>query len=68
MSQNKPEITFYPIGRVLNEFDENSSREAMKSGLSRIVLDTELTQGLEGLEPGQGLLVLYHFDRSEGYD
>lgn len=68
MNRSKQAIPFFSIGKVLNEFDENSSREAMKSGQSQLVIDPDLAQGLAGLEAGEDLLVLYYFDRSEGYD
>jgi tRNA-Thr(GGU) m(6)t(6)A37 methyltransferase TsaA len=35
---------------------------------SRIVLDPALSEGLQGLESGQHVMVLFHFHHSEGYD
>jgi tRNA (adenine37-N6)-methyltransferase len=56
-------ICFRPIGFVSNEFDETASRQEMREGTSRIALDKQWAEGLEGLEPGQPLLVIFHFDR-----
>jgi len=61
-------IAFKAIGRVENDFDERGRREEMQSARSRIILDPALVEGLAGLEPGQKVMVLFHFHRSEGYD
>ena len=34
---------------------------------SRIIVDPTLVEGLQGLEPGQKLLVLFDFDRARGF-
>ncbi len=34
---------------------------------SRIILDPGLVEGLTGVEPGQKLMVIFHFHRSPGY-
>jgi len=56
-------ITYQPIGFVINEFDETTSRQEMRKGTSKILLNDPWTEGLEGLEPGQPLLVIFHFHR-----
>jgi tRNA-Thr(GGU) m(6)t(6)A37 methyltransferase TsaA len=61
-------VTYEPIGYVKNAFDEPGSPATMAAAESRIVLDRVLTAGLSGLEPGQKLLVLYHFHRTQDYD
>ncbi|MBS3750920.1 MAG: tRNA (N6-threonylcarbamoyladenosine(37)-N6)-methyltransferase TrmO [Anaerolineales bacterium] len=60
--------TFHPIGFVENRFDASSSREEMRSGESRISLHPALTNGLKGLSPGEQVLVLFYFDRTESFD
>jgi hypothetical protein len=56
-------ICFRPSGFVSNESDETTSRQELRKGTSRIVLDKQWAEGLDGLEPGQLLLVIFHFDR-----
>ena len=61
-------IILHPIGHVENDFEASAPPEMIAASESRIVLDPALTEGLKGIEPGQRLLVLFFFDRSEGYD
>ena len=61
-------ISYTPIGRVENRFDRGASGDEMRASESRIVVNQELARGLEGITPGQQLLVVFHFDRSTGYD
>ena len=60
--------TLAAIGRVENEFDEAVPAYRPLRDESTIVLDPDLTPGLAGLEAGQKILVLFYFDRAEGYD
>jgi tRNA-Thr(GGU) m(6)t(6)A37 methyltransferase TsaA len=67
-SQKEQEsITYEAIGHVKNDFDTSTPMEEMRSGDSRIVLDPTLTEGLDGLEPGRRLAVVFAFHRSQGY-
>jgi len=61
-------ISFEPIGIVENEFDKNTPRTDFKDSESNIVLDPELTGGLDGLIAGQQIYVLFYLHRSTGYD
>ena len=61
-------IVFKPIGRVENSFDVAATPEEIRSTESRIILDPALMQGLTGLKVGQPLLVVFHFDRSTGFE
>jgi tRNA-Thr(GGU) m(6)t(6)A37 methyltransferase TsaA len=61
-------IVYRPIGRVENAFDEPAPVDEMQASESRVVLDPNLTRGLQGLEPGQQVLVLFHFHRSGDYE
>ena len=61
-------VIYEPIGYVDNEFDEPVTSLRMRSSESRIVLNPDLVEGLMGLEPGQQIMVLFHFHRSQGYE
>lgn len=56
------------IGHVENEFDEPTAPDKIRLAESRIILDPSLVEGLQGLEPGQQIMVVFYFHRSEGYD
>lgn len=56
------------IGHVENEFDGPAAPDQICSAESRITLDPTLVEGLTGLEPGQQIMVVFYFHRSEGYD
>lgn len=61
-------ITVTAIGYIENAFDEPVAPNQIKATESRIILDPALTEGLEGLEPGQQLMVVFYFHRSQVYD
>ena len=61
-------VTYRAIGHVENDFNEPMSPEAIRSAESRIVLDPALGEGLRGLVPGQGIMIIFYFHRSQGYD
>ncbi len=61
-------IAFTPIGHVEGHFREYAPSEEMRRHSSRIVVRRELAPGLLGLEPGQHILVLFHFHRAVGYE
>lgn len=61
-------LQLHPIGRVVNNFNEPAPPDEIRAAPSRILLNPELAPGLEGLEVGQRILVLFYFHRSEGYD
>lgn len=61
-------VTYHPIGHVDNSFDESSQGKKMRLGESRIILDPDLVEGLQGMRPGQRLLVLFHLDRVDDYE
>jgi len=60
-------IVFRAIGYVENSFTQPAPPEAIRSVESRIILRPDLVEGLEGLGPGDSLLVLFYFHLSEGY-
>jgi tRNA-Thr(GGU) m(6)t(6)A37 methyltransferase TsaA len=61
-------VTYRAIGHVENDFDRPAAAEAIRSTESRIILDPALREGLRGLEPGQQIMVIFYFHRSQGYD
>ena len=61
-------IVYRAIGRVENSFDDPAPVDDLLACESRIVLDPTLTAGLQGLEPGQRVTVLFQFHRSIDYD
>ena len=61
-------VCYRPIGYVENAVTEPAGPDAMRDIESQIVLDPALSEGLQGLESGQRVMVLFHFHRSEGYD
>jgi len=61
-------ISYRAIGHIENEFDEPLASDKIRAVESRIILDPALTEGLQGLEPGQRVMVIFYFHRSQGYD
>jgi len=68
MWENKKTISFHPIGHVENEINETLAPDKIKAVESRLVIAPDLVAGLRGLEPGQKILVLFHFHRSQSFD
>jgi len=58
--------TFRAIGHVENLFNDPTSAATLRAAESRIVIDSEFSQGLTGLEAGQRLQVLFVFHLSHG--
>lgn len=67
-SKQEDAISYQAIGHVENEFDAPAAPDQIRTTESRVVLDPNLVEGLQGLEPGQQLMVVFHFHRSHGYD
>ncbi len=61
-------IVYQAIGHVENIFDEPDKPEKIRAVESRIVLKPELVDGLQGLEPGQRVMIVFHFHCSQGFD
>ena len=61
-------IVYRAIGHVENAVDEPLMPEAIRAVESRIVLDPSLVEGLEGLDPGQRVMVVFCFHRSQGFE
>jgi len=60
-------VTFQPIGYVENDLDESTARDQARTAESRIILDPALVEGLQGLEAGQPITVVFYFHRAQGY-
>ena len=61
-------VAFKPIGYVQNEFSEPVASSKIREAESRIILNSDLVEGLQGLEPGERIAVIFYFHRSEGYE
>ena len=61
-------VIYRPIGYVENAFAEPAAPDVIASAEARIILDPTLAEGLEGVEEGQQLMVIFHFHRSSGYE
>jgi tRNA-Thr(GGU) m(6)t(6)A37 methyltransferase TsaA len=61
--------TFRSIGVVRNTFDEPTNPDTLRSAEMEIVISEALEAGLTGLEPGQQIMVIFHFHRApEDYE
>lgn len=63
----RPGIICHPIGHVENEWKEPAPPEQIRATESRVVIDHEYAQGLDGIELCEYLTIIFHFDRAEGY-
>ena len=61
-------VVYRAIGHVENAFDEPAAPHAIRAVESRIVLDPSLVEGLNGLDPGRRIMVIFYFHRSQGFD
>mgnify|MGYP001003047547 CR=1 FL=1 len=60
-------VVLTPIGFVVNSFDERGDPKALRNSESIINLDEKYIGALDGLDRFKYLLVIFYFDRSEGY-
>jgi tRNA-Thr(GGU) m(6)t(6)A37 methyltransferase TsaA len=67
MSWSGTPITFQPIGFVESAFDESAAPDQLRAAESRLVIDPSMLEGLQGLEAGASIMVVFHFHRSQGY-
>lgn len=61
-------LSFQAIGYVENEIAEPTDFDKLSDSVSRIVIDADLSKGLAGLAPGDKVLVVFYFHRSEEYE
>jgi L-fuculose-phosphate aldolase len=69
-------VSYTPIGHVENDFEASAHGDEIRfpptgrdlgAAQSRIVLDPGLTDGLTGLSPGQQVMVVFDFHRSQSF-
>lgn len=60
-------LCYRTIGHVENDFNQPSNPQLMRSSESRLLLEPSLSAGLQGIEAGQKLLVLFDFHLPKGY-
>jgi tRNA-Thr(GGU) m(6)t(6)A37 methyltransferase TsaA len=68
MPEKTGAIHFRAIGHVENEFDEPAAPDEIRAVESRLIIEPDLVGGLEGLDPGQQIMVVFYFHRSEGFE
>jgi tRNA-Thr(GGU) m(6)t(6)A37 methyltransferase TsaA len=61
-------ITFHSIGLIENEYDTPTLPETIRSAESTIRLSQDLSLGLQGLETGRQVMVIFYFHKSAGFD
>jgi formylmethanofuran dehydrogenase subunit E len=64
----KHEIKLQPIGHIENNFNQPAPPEEIRAVESRIVVNPELQAGLEGLEAGDQILVIFYFHLDQGFE
>jgi tRNA (Thr-GGU) A37 N-methylase len=60
-------VIFTPIGFVTSNFNEPGDPKTLRNSESLLILDEKYTGALDGLDRFKYLLVIFYFDRSEGY-
>jgi hypothetical protein len=66
--EKKRTIHLRPIGHVESDFHHAAPPEQIRAHESRLVLKEEFTEGLEGLQAGDRLTVVFHFHLAQGYE
>ncbi len=65
-------ISFTPIGTILTPFEDLKGMPIQPSGAKDVegtlVVDKEYEQGLNDLEGFSHIILLYHFNKSKGFD
>ena len=64
----KQPISLQAVGHVENQIEEPVSSEIIRSVDSHIVIKPDLVEGIQGLEPGQEIMIIFQFHRSEEYE
>ncbi|MBN1149303.1 MAG: tRNA (N6-threonylcarbamoyladenosine(37)-N6)-methyltransferase TrmO [Anaerolineales bacterium] len=67
MQHNNP-ITYRAIGYVENDYPWPATADEIRAHESRIILDPALVDGLQGLEVGQQVMVIFYFHLSENFE
>lgn len=61
-------VSFTPIGVVHNGFPLGTPSETMRASESRIVLESDLVEGLQDMDRESKVLVVFHFHQSQGFE
>ncbi len=62
-------VSFHPIGYVVNEYPEPQTLpENYKEGISTIVVDPAMEEGLYRLEEEERIIVISHLHKARGYN
>ena len=61
----KRSITLKAIGVVKTAFAQQTDPDVLRAVESQILIDGTLVEGLIGLEPGQQIMVVFHFHLSQ---
>jgi len=67
VDRNSLHLPCRPIGYVERRDPEGLTGDELRSRPACIVINPDLAEGLDGLRPGDDVLVLFWFHRSEGY-
>jgi tRNA-Thr(GGU) m(6)t(6)A37 methyltransferase TsaA len=68
MEADAQHIAIQAIGYVENEFAGPAAPDEIRAVESRLIIESALVEGLKGLEPGQQIMVVFYFHRSEGFE
>ena len=60
-------VVFTPIGFVVNSFNERGDPKILRNSESTLILDEKYIGALDGLDRFKYLLIIFYFDRAEGY-
>jgi len=60
-------VVFTPIGFVVNSFNERGDPKILRNSESTLILDEKYIGTLDGLDRFKYLLIIFYFDRAEGY-
>ena len=60
-------VTFHPIGVARTDVEKVPRHWSVSDVRGRLVIDRKYLKGLKDIEPGQQIIVLFHFDRSRPF-
>jgi formylmethanofuran dehydrogenase subunit E len=61
-------ISFTPIGKIVNGFDESTDPNIIKSQLSRIIVDEAYSDAFLNIHDCEYLDIVFYFNQLEGED
>ena len=66
-TNEKDIISLTPIGQVVNAFDEPTAMDILSEAESEVIIKPEYIEGLQGIQAGDAIMVLFHFHQSRSY-